>query len=265
MNDYWVHVVLIVLVGYAAHTLLGFALDLHGVRLARAVFPIGSLKFWQRLIRHAAFHSLDAIDAQEIVVRTSLVGKTEGFGESTFRYYTHTAEMLALQQFTAHLSDHNVNLNTEHFYSNEVEKKYLLLLGTDANNRLSQHMLKDLGRDVDWAPTIPPNTDHPPFTLYGIPYQCHDENGKVCVDYGLIVRRTRPNDGVTLLCAGIHAYGTYAACRIALREDFQRFVRSRKATSFAQLVKVVVIDGKEINDAEITWHEKDFIVVNPLK
>ena len=265
VQEILIHMIPIAAIGYAFHTLLGFALDLRGVRLARAVFPIGSLKIWQRLIRHLAFHLSDKFDAQDIVIRTSLVPMTAGSGDQTFRYYTHTAEMLALEQFTAHLSAHNVNLNTEHFYSNQVRQKYLLLLGTDANTRLSQHMLKDIGGGVAWTPSTSSNTDHSAFTLRGKSYRCHDENGKVCIDYGLIVRRIRSNGGVTLLCAGIHVYGTYAAASVALREDFQKFVKSQKATSFAQLVRVQVIEGKEINDAEITWERNDFVVCDPLK
>src|SRR5262245_39076645 len=100
----WADTIPVALVGYVAHTLLGFGLDLQGVRLARAVFPIGGIKFWRRLLRHAAFYSLEGIDKQRIVIRTSLVDKTEGFGTKTFRYYTHTPELLAVQELTAELS-----------------------------------------------------------------------------------------------------------------------------------------------------------------
>jgi len=216
------------------------------------------------LLRHAAFYGLDEFDKQEIAIRTSLVEKKEGFGEITFRHYTHTPELLAVQELTTVLSAHNVELKTEHFYSTGVTDKYLLLLGTDANNRLSQHMLKDLGAKVKWIPSLNPVEGHPSFNLFGIPYTCHDEHGKVCVDHGLVVRRTRPNGGVTLLCAGIHAFGTYAAARVAMRKDFQKFVKCRKTASFAQLVKVEVLDGEEIHDGGISWDSEHFTAVSPI-
>ena len=265
MIDFLLHPLLTVLIGYGTHVILGFAFDLRGVALSRAVFPIASLKLWKRFVRHATFHTLRAVDdAQDIVVRTSLVEKTEGYGTKTLRYYTHTAELIALQEIAAHLSEHNVALNTKHFYSNAVSEDHVLLLGSDANTRLSKNMLARLGENVEWTPSKPPNDDHPSFKMHEHAYGCTDIDGKVAIDYGLIIRRTTPNGGVTLLCAGIHAYGTYGAVQVALRKDFQRFVKSRTAPSFAQLIRVEVTEGKDIANAGITWREQDFAIVNAI-
>ncbi|MFZ6757531.1 hypothetical protein ACO0K9_09915 [Undibacterium sp. Ji50W] len=219
---------------------------------------------------------MENIDEQKIVVRTSLVPRTEGHGEKTLRYYTHTAELLALQEITAHLSKHNVHLDTTHFYSDDVVSEYVVLLGSTTNTSLSGVMLgktiestemtiRELGDDVKWNFFKASAGKHSEITIKGNPHTCKHDDSQVKIDFGLIVRRTRPNGGVILLVAGIHAYGTYAAANVALRPDFQKFVRSQKVTSFAQLVKVEVRNGKEISNAAINWEKKDFVVIDPLK
>lgn len=259
------HALLIVLVGYLAHTLLGFVQDLRGLGLARCVFPVAELKWWQKLLRHltSSVANTEKLDKQTVVIRASLVKRVEGARPKTLRYYTHTPEMLALGDISTALAAHNVTLSSEHFYATDTQAKYLLLLGSGAKTKLSGRMLVAMGENVDWNAKTP--GEHTIITLYGRQYKCNETGENVDKDFGLIVRRVKPDGDVCLLLAGIHSFGTYAAARVALDRKFQRFVREKNVDSFAQLVEVDIIDGCEVPRRDIKWEKAKFAPINDLE
>ncbi|MGZ4865101.1 MAG: hypothetical protein ACXV39_10780 [Halobacteriota archaeon] len=191
---------------------------------------------------------------------------SEFFGRNppTYRRYTHSAEVLALQMITEKLSLLGVRFLHAGFYGGTEPSGNLLLIGSESNTELSSTILAFLRKRIDRVE--PPQGGHKYFKCGEHEYKCaHTEEidglSRVTQDYGVIVRRTLSDGRIVLLLAGIHMHGTLAAAQVALNKAFQQRVIQHKYDNFAQLVHVNVLgDGTSIDVNSLDdWKNLPFV------
>lgn len=189
----------------------------------------------------------------------------EFFGQNppSYRKYVHSAEVLALQMITEKLTPLGVRFVDAGFYGGTGNSGNLLLIGSDANNKMSDTILAGLQERIGYDAA--PN-GHRYFSCGKHKYGCKHtgEAGsltRVTEDCGVIVRRTLSDGRVVLLLAGVHMHGTLAAACVALNPAFQRRVLESKHANFAQLVRVTVLDdGTSIDVNSLDeWDKLPFV------
>jgi hypothetical protein len=203
---------------------------------------------------------------QTISIRPSLEVLMSGQSrQKSKRAYTHTAEVVALQELDNILRGLPLNVDFDYHQKMDTRKGNWILLGTGARtlNPLSNRVLAEIRSRPDLFLVTPEGECESFQDAMGVRYECNHVpdstfGTRVTQDYGVIYRRIDENGDICLLCGGIHMHGTQAAAHVAFSHEFRAKVRGFH--QYLQLVKVRIEDDGLTISAP-TWKSLPFICI----
>jgi len=204
----------------------------------------------------------------DIYIRPSLEILPGGGGGASKRAYTHAGEVIALQDLGRAL--HGTMAKLRFRYDERVDdpKADWIILGLSRKKTRIAQSIFDRMKEKYGIEVVKGSGSHQYFKLKNGPeFRCKHApdpiyESRVVTDFGIIYRARNGSGGLILLCGGIHMCGTQAALEVAISADFCRRVKQSKATEFAQIVEVPVLeDGITIDRDGIRWKDLPFVVL----